>query len=51
MTPVATFRDQFEQALASLDPGLPSSRIFVSSIPDISQLFLLSRYDLQANSV
>ena len=51
MTPVATFRAQFEQALASLNASLPSSRVFVSSIPDIHQLFSLYRYDLGANAV
>lgn len=51
MTPVATFRAQFEQAMAALSAGLPSSRIFVSSIPDIYQLFSLYRYDLGANAV
>ena len=51
MTPVATFRAQFEQALASLAASLPSSRVFVSSIPDIYQLFSLYRYDLGANAV
>jgi len=51
MTPVATFRAQFEQALASLNASLPGSRVFVSSIPDIHQLFSLYRYDLGANAV
>jgi len=51
MTPVATFRAQFEQAMASLNAGLPNSRVFVSSIPDIHQLFSLYRYDLGANAV
>lgn len=51
MTPVAIFRAQFAQAMASLTASLPSSRIFVSSIPDIFQLFSLYRYDLGANSV
>jgi lysophospholipase L1-like esterase len=42
MTPVATFRVQFQQALAALDSGLPRrSHIFVSSIPDIYQLWNL----------
>ena len=31
--------------------SLPSSRVFVSSIPDIYQLFSLYRYDLGANAV
>jgi lysophospholipase L1-like esterase len=40
MTPVATFRSQFQQALAALDSGLPRrSHIFVSSIPDVYQLW------------
>ena len=51
MTPVAVFRDQFAAAMASLATGLPNARVFVSSIPDIHQLFSLYRYDLAANSV
>jgi hypothetical protein len=51
MTDVAVFRDQFSGAMAALTAGLPSSRIFVSSIPDIHQLFTLYRYHLGANSV
>jgi lysophospholipase L1-like esterase len=51
MTPVSVFRDQFASAMASLAAGLPNARVFVSSIPDIHQLFLLYRYDLAANSV
>jgi lysophospholipase L1-like esterase len=51
MTDVGVFRAQFEQAMASLAASLPSSRVFVSSIPDIYQLFSLYRYHLGANSV
>ena len=51
MTPVDVFREQFAAAMASLSAGLPSARVFVSSIPDIYQLFSLYRYDLTANSV
>lgn len=51
MTDVGVFRDQFGAALASLTASLPSSRIFVASIPDIYQLFSLYRYDLGANAV
>ena len=51
MTDVGVFRAQFADALASLTASLPSSRVFVSSIPDIYQLFSLYRYDLGANSV
>jgi len=51
MTDVNVFRDQFAAALASLTASLPTSRVFVSSIPDIYQLFSLYRYDLAANAV
>ena len=51
MTDVGVFRAQFAAAMASLTAGLPSSRVFVSSIPDIYQLFSLYRYDLGANAV
>jgi len=51
MTDVGVFRAQFAAALASLTASLPSSRVFVSSIPDIHQLFSLYRYDLGANAV
>lgn len=51
MTDVAVFRDQFNAALAALAASLPSSRVFVSSIPDIYQLFSLYRYDVGANTV
>ena len=51
MTPVTVFRDQFAAAMGSLTTGLPDARVFVSSIPDIYQLFSLYRYDLSANAV
>ena len=51
MTDVTVFRDQFAAAMSSLNASLPTSRIFVSSIPDIYQLFSLYRWDLGANSV
>jgi len=51
MTDVGVFRDQFNAAMASLTASLPASRVFVSSIPDIYQLFSLYRYDLTANTV
>jgi lysophospholipase L1-like esterase len=51
MTDVGVFRDQFNAAMASLTTSLPGSRVFVSSIPDIYQLFSLYRYDLGANTV
>ncbi|MBA3348649.1 MAG: hypothetical protein H0T13_08830 [Actinobacteria bacterium] len=51
MTPVATFGAQFEQALVTFTTGRPGARIFVSSIPDIHQLFSVYRWDVAANSV
>jgi lysophospholipase L1-like esterase len=39
MTPTDTFRSQFSQAMATLAQGLPQARIFVSSIPNIHQLW------------
>jgi lysophospholipase L1-like esterase len=51
MTPVDVFRAQFASALATLATALPGTRVFVSSIPDIYQLFSLYRYDAGANAV
>jgi lysophospholipase L1-like esterase len=39
MTSTATFRSQFQSAMATLTTGLPKARILVSSIPDIYQLW------------
>jgi lysophospholipase L1-like esterase len=39
MTSTDTFRTQFRQAMATLKQQLPQARIFVSSIPDIYQLW------------
>jgi lysophospholipase L1-like esterase len=42
MTPVDTFRSQFRDTLTVLDSGLPAgSPVFVSSIPDVHQLWTL----------
>ena len=51
MTPVATFRAQFEQAMAALAAGLPNARVFVASIPDIYKLFAIYRSSFAAQSV
>lgn len=51
MTPVDVFAAQFSAAMASLTSSRPNTRVFVSSIPDIYQLFSLYRWDLAANSV
>lgn len=39
MTPTATFKAQFQQALANFTAAAPGARVFVSSIPDIYQLW------------
>jgi len=39
MTSTDTFKTEFSQAMATLEQQLPQARIFVSSIPDIYQLW------------
>jgi lysophospholipase L1-like esterase len=52
MTSVDTFRAQYQQALATLAAGLPAqSHIFVSSIPDVYQLWQLYHTDWLATWV
>jgi lysophospholipase L1-like esterase len=52
MTPVDTFRSQFRQTLTVLDSGLPAeSLIFVSSIPDVYQLWALFHGNATAQAV
>jgi lysophospholipase L1-like esterase len=51
MTPVDVFRAQFTSAMTTLTGGLPNARVFVSSIPDVHQLFQLYRFHLGANAV
>jgi lysophospholipase L1-like esterase len=51
MTPVATFRAQFEQALASLAAGLPTPRVFVASIPNVYNLWAIYRDSFSARFV
>jgi lysophospholipase L1-like esterase len=41
MTPVETFRSQFQEAMDTLTSGLPEARIFVASIPDIYRLWFI----------
>jgi lysophospholipase L1-like esterase len=45
MTPVGEFRAQFERAMQRLSRGLPSSRLYVVSIPDVYRLWLLFHDD------
>ena len=51
LTPTATFRAQFQQTIGILRDGLPGSRVFVSSIPDLYQLWRLFRTDPAAQLV
>jgi len=39
MTPVATYRTQFQTAMNTLTTGFPTRRVFVLSIPDVYQLW------------
>jgi hypothetical protein len=50
-TPTAAFRERFQQAVDILRDGLPGSRVFVSSIPDLYQLWRLFRADPAAQLV
>jgi lysophospholipase L1-like esterase len=50
MTPVADFTASVQSALAALTQGLPKAHIFVSSIPDIYQLWLVLHTNLLAET-
>ncbi|AIV36692.1 MULTISPECIES: SGNH/GDSL hydrolase family protein [Streptomyces] len=43
MTPVADFRTQFEEAMATLREKLPKAQVYVSSIPDLKRLWSQGR--------
>ncbi|AZM77912.1 SGNH/GDSL hydrolase family protein [Streptomyces sp. KPB2] len=43
MTPVADFRAQFEEAMATLREKLPKAQVYVSSIPDLKRLWSQGR--------
>lgn len=51
MTPVATFRTQFEAAMQTLSSGLPDARIYVVSIPDVYRLWEIYWTSLAARLV
>jgi lysophospholipase L1-like esterase len=51
MTPVATFRAQFEGALRAFTAARPQASILVASIPDVPRLWLLFRQDPTVLSV
>jgi lysophospholipase L1-like esterase len=48
MTPVATFRGQFQAALETLSAGSPRARIFVASIPNVYRLWRILQDNLLA---
>ncbi len=48
MTPVDTLRSQLRTALATLASGLPSSRVYVVSIPDVYHLWEILHTNLSA---
>jgi len=50
MTPVAEFRSQLGDALATLSEGLPDSRIYVVSIPDVYRLWALLKNNFWART-
>lgn len=50
MTPVATFRSQVEAALTRIQNGLPTARVFVSSIPDVKRLWFIGKDSSAARS-
>ncbi|MBT2413355.1 SGNH/GDSL hydrolase family protein [Streptomyces sp. ISL-12] len=43
MTPVAEFREQFEEAMRTLRAELPKAQVYVSSIPDLKRLWSQGR--------
>jgi lysophospholipase L1-like esterase len=51
MTSTDTFKSQFRQAMATLKQQLPQARIFVSSIPDIYQLWKVLHTNRLARTV
>jgi len=50
MTPVSTFRSQVDAALTTLNAGVPSTRIFVASIPDLKRLWYVGKGSLLART-
>jgi lysophospholipase L1-like esterase len=51
MTPVGTFRAQFDQSMETLTNGLPMARVFVASIPDVHRLWEIYRTSFTAQLV
>ena len=50
MTPVATYRAQFQSAMNTLAAGLPDSRIYVLSVPDIYNLWFILKDNASARA-
>jgi lysophospholipase L1-like esterase len=50
MTPVATYRAQFQTAMNTLATGLPNARIFVLSVPNVYNLWFILKDDSSARS-
>ena len=50
MTPVSTFRAQADAALSTLNAGLPNTRIFVASVPDLKRLWFVAKGSLAART-
>jgi lysophospholipase L1-like esterase len=48
MTPVATFRAQFQAAMQTLTTGLPGARVYVLSVPDVYRLWEVYRTSVTA---
>jgi len=51
MTPVSTFRSQFETAMATLAAGSPNTNVYVSSIPNVYHLWELFKGNFWARFV
>jgi lysophospholipase L1-like esterase len=51
MTQPSVFRSEFRSAMATLESGLPNAHVFVSSIPDVYQLWSVLHDDSSAEFV
>jgi lysophospholipase L1-like esterase len=51
VTPEDAFRDRFQDAIAVLERGAPSARLFVASIPNVVRLWVLFRENPGARGV
>jgi hypothetical protein len=47
---VADFRASFQATMQTLNAGLPTAKIFVSSIPNVYRLWRIFRYNLAAQT-